>query len=353
MESRKKIIFSYQGAFGPPTLGHYQSMVLFTEMMIEHIEQEKCDIYMMFMPTASSGSKKHLEPTQDLRIKTLEIFCEKLREEFSDFPNFFFVASRLEYELYPITKSTGTIHTIKEIIGETTLTEKPDYLKSFSRDNDELILGMGADNMYQLPYWADVEKYKDMVNKIFIVQRPPSDEDRVNLGQFNLNEKTFLLQKTIPWNFKLSKLKSILESEIEILKEYIIIDDSEDIKIKKGFDLSTVIDGIIKLKIELPDILVSKIIPMPTSSSMMRYFLSIYVDKYFDIIKNLMFGSREIDDIERDIILETVAFYKGFFESNPKPENKNYDLIYEDMFPQIGKKDPMKGGKKYFIEYSI
>lgn len=352
MESIKKIIFSYQGAFGPPTLGHYQSMALFTEMMINHIGEENCKVYMMFMPTAYSGSKNHLNPTQELRIKTLELFCEKLRKEFSD-PRLEFIASRLEYNLYPSTRSTGTIHTIKEIIGETNFTEKPDYLKSFSREYDELILGMGADNMYQLPYWADVEKYIDMVSKIFIVPRPPSDEDRVNLGQFNLNEKIFLLQKTIPWNFKLSKLESILESKIDIPEEYIIIDDNEDNKVKKEFDLSTVIDGIIKLKIELPDILVSETIPMPTSSSMMRYFLSIYVDEFFDIIKNLMFGSREIDDIEREIILETVAFYKGFFESNPKPENKNYDSIYEDMFSQISKKDPMKGGKKYFIEYSI
>ena len=85
----KNLIFSYQGAFGPPTYGHYQSMLFFSRMIQEYIEDKEYNVTMLFMPTAISGSKKHLQPTQDLRIETLKIFCEKLGREFND-PRFSF-----------------------------------------------------------------------------------------------------------------------------------------------------------------------------------------------------------------------------------------------------------------------
>lgn len=343
----KNLIFSYQGAFGPPTYGHYQSMLFFSRMIQEYIEDKEYNVTMLFMPTAISGSKKHLQPTQDLRIETLKIFCEKLGREFND-PRFSFVASRLEYDLYPTTKSTGTIHTIKEIIGESNIiSEKPAYLKLFDKNNgDELILGMGADNMYQLPYWGEVERYIEMVDKIFIVPRIPSPEDEHNLGNFILDNKVFKLQKIIPWKFKFSKLQSILENPITIPENNIEI-EGENTYIKKNFDLSTIIESDIQLKLKLPEIIVSPGSPMPTSSSMMRYFLSIYEDKDLHIIKNLMFGSTELLKEEESIVNKTIEFYKIYFEDQgKKPDDSGYLAKYSEMFG-------LKGGKIYIIKYSL
>jgi hypothetical protein len=38
-------------------------------------------ILMLFMPTASSVSKPHLEPTQQNRIDVLNTFCEVLKKK--------------------------------------------------------------------------------------------------------------------------------------------------------------------------------------------------------------------------------------------------------------------------------
>ena len=80
-DNRKKVIFTYQGAFGPPTFGHYKCMEIFTKKVMEDYPTNNHKITMLFMPTAQSSSKPHLKPTQKLRLKILnDIYCSNLKK---------------------------------------------------------------------------------------------------------------------------------------------------------------------------------------------------------------------------------------------------------------------------------
>ncbi len=100
------VINSYQGAFGPPTLGHYQAMKFAAKAMLRDFPDK--NILMLFMPTAAGSAKPHLALTQKERIDALTVYCKKLKEEFKDAP-IEFEASRIEYDIYKSTKSTATI----------------------------------------------------------------------------------------------------------------------------------------------------------------------------------------------------------------------------------------------------
>ena len=73
------VIFSFQGAFGPPSWGHYTAMKLYARQVL--INYPNTNILMLFMPTALGSSKPHLEPTQKLRRDMLSVFCSQLNSE--------------------------------------------------------------------------------------------------------------------------------------------------------------------------------------------------------------------------------------------------------------------------------
>ena len=98
------IVNSYQGAFGPPTKGHYEAMLFAARKTIEMNPGK--EILMLYMPTAESSSKPHLKLTQEERIKALTEFCTKLKTEIS-YDKINFEASRIEYEIFK-TKKTVT-----------------------------------------------------------------------------------------------------------------------------------------------------------------------------------------------------------------------------------------------------
>jgi len=66
-----KYVFSFQGAFGPPTYGHYVSMREFTKRVLHDYSASAEEIIMLFMPTSQSSSKKHLISTQEDRYLIL------------------------------------------------------------------------------------------------------------------------------------------------------------------------------------------------------------------------------------------------------------------------------------------
>jgi nicotinic acid mononucleotide adenylyltransferase len=137
----------------------------------EHLKDfPQGNILMVFMPTARSSDKKHLESTQKERIEMLEIFCTKLREEFGVDSRIHFQASNIEYELYPIVKNTATIYTIehlRELYPTATLT-----------------LTMGLDNLFDLPYWKDVGKYNELLAKIYVPNRVLEEKDIAKTTEF-------------------------------------------------------------------------------------------------------------------------------------------------------------------------
>ena len=320
-ENVENVVFSFQGAFGPPTFGHYISMKLFAEQVLNDYPNAK-NIKMLFMPTAVSSSKPHLKETQISRLEILKIFCDLLKEELSEEEKkrITFEASEIEYDLYPIKKSTDTILTINKL--------KEDY------QNSTLCIGMGYDNMMQLPYWKGIEKYVDKVAKIYVGYRKLTDEEIGKTELFNIvnNGTNLRFEKIKPWGNDTE-----IQTKIEEKK-------------KNGTNEQ------LTYSIKLPDIVIvgenndKSEIP-PTSSSMMRHFIYKYINENdkessMNKIKKIMFGNKNIENI--DVIFNNMLeYYKKLHNDyikifNPK---KNYETEFESYKSSIDK-EPSYGGRK-------
>ena len=219
------IIVSYQGAFGPPTLGHFETMRLLALYALN--ENPDCYIRMLFMPTAASSSKIHLLPTQENRIEILNFFCKKLNYIFKEFP-IKFEASRIEYELYKKHNSTDTCFTVNHFVK--------------TQPSSKLILAMGQDNILQLPFWLPGvdEWYSKLKGGIYFVKRESlTDENMEDMGVVNYINKNwnntgnvFKFVGTAPWNIKEEYAKKVFGSNEELKKGSIIPKDKDLDKIK-------------------------------------------------------------------------------------------------------------------------
>lgn len=321
--SLPKLYFSYQGAFGPPTYGHYKAMDAFTDNILKEYNG-LYEIHMMFMPTAASSSKPHLEFSQDNRLELLNLFCDKLSNKYNNYKNLYFHASNLEFELRKSgNMNTSTIFTIEKISNELNYNQ-----------GDILILGMGKDNMLQLPYWLRVNEYIDYVKSIYIVDRKLTNEEMEQvdffkvLGQENLQQ----FQKNLPWS---------IDSKI-INERFNIHNDLYQDKYEKGTDVTKLQEDYKnQLNIYLPNIITIKNKIPATSSSMLRYFIGKYLndieskENYLKKIKNLIYGTNNINLNEQRALENTINLYKKFFNGN-FPSDKNYLKEYNSIMFQSG-----------------
>ena len=177
------IVNSYQGAFGPPTKGHYEAMLYATRKTMETYPTNP--ILMLFMPTKKSGSKPHLELTQEERIQALNEFCDKLKHELND-PRVTFEASRIEYDIFEKHNSSATIYTLQKL--------KETYPES------TIILTMGLDNLFDLPYWTEIENYPFYTNKIYVPLRDIENDEKSKLLPVNLKETQINFNKFASWS---------------------------------------------------------------------------------------------------------------------------------------------------------
>ena len=349
MTTNPKLIFSYQGAFGPPTYGHYKAMEAFAEEIVKKYIDDY-DIEMLFMPTAQSNSKKHLAPTQRSRINILNKFCTKLNEKFRKLSkiNFRklskinFSASEIEYNIYK--GNTSTIHTIQKIaeisnISNTNNTNKPNK-------PNKLILGMGMDNMLQLPYWKNIENFYKKVSEIYIVPRELTKSEQNNIFDFHINgQDTLKFEKFLPWNIKKDIINNTFgiekenSNESNTIKSFANInvtptnhktddtkDDTNDEIYNKGTDISKLSH---KINIKLPNIIfIQKNIPS-TSSSMLRHYLSLYnepnKEEIMKIIEAIIFGKNTTANTTTNIIRNLIEEYGKLF-SKPLPETLHETL---------------------------
>jgi nicotinic acid mononucleotide adenylyltransferase len=326
------VVFSFQGAFGYPTWGHYVSMREFAKQVLLDYPSEK--ILMLFMPTAASGAKPHLRLTQDLRIEILNRFCELLKSEvpFKD-SNITFQASTIEYEIYenttlsvnetPKTKNdSATIWTIK------TLHDK--YQTS------TLLLGMGYDNMLQLPYWKFVNEYIKNIKKIYVVDRALTEEELGKTKEFIKNEIPFRFEDNIPSWYK-------PEINVNNLNFYKKIE-----KDKNGNDIET--DKLLNInRVDLPEIKMIHVNIPATSSSMMRYYICLYIKdsnpEHFNKIKSLMFGpyASQNDD---QLILDCINKLREMYNPDTPCKDDKYDEKYSELTLVGGRRRKSKRGRR-------
>lgn len=282
---------------------------------------------------AAGGSKTHLFPTRESRTNVLRVFCQILKSLFRDID---FDVSDIEYNIAgSANRSVGTIHTIRKLV----------ELKT--NDSDEICLGMGLDNAYQLPYWESIDEYAQHVSKIYVVHRDPTPTEMQNIRLFQVinadakNTKTKMyFDVTIPsWTkapfaqFFIDPTNRPTISASDPNRQAVLLENLTPSG-KDMYKFYGTLPAIVEVK--------CKSIP-PTSSSMMRYFIGQVLKNELanasaedtvnrEKVKNIMFG-RDIHNQE-DAVDETIASYMG--SNHPIPQNddplsKN-ELSYEDQY---------------------
>lgn len=328
-KSKNNVIFSFQGSFGPPTFGHLMSMYNFAKQIQKDYSGKK---KLLFMP-AAGGSKTHLFPTRESRTNVLRVFCQILT---SLLPDIEFDVSDIEYNVAgSANRSVGTIHTIRKLV----------ELKT--SDSDEIALGMGRDNAYQLPYWESIDEYAEHVSKIYVVHRDPTPTEMQNIRLFQVINADAKMTKTkmyfditIPSWTKAPFTKFFIDpanrptiNATDPNRQAVLLENLTPSG-KDMYKFYGTLPAIVEVK--------CKSIP-PTSSSMLRYFIG-------QVLKNEMVSSSVVDHLNREKVKnimfgrdihnqdaavdETIASYVG--SNHPIPQNddplsKN-ELSYEDQY---------------------
>ena len=335
------VVFSYQGAFGPPTYGHYKSMDAFANQLTTDFKGK--NILMLFMPTAG-GSKTHLQPTRDSRKTVLDKFCSMLTSE-SKNPNITFETSPIENKIFDdvTTKGkTATIYTIEKL--------KSEY------SNSIICLGMGLDNAYQLPYWEKMNDYSTKVAKIYVVPRTPTAEELEKTRLFNVENADGSLavmrfDVTVPWTNG-TFLKCFLPGDSTVT----VGKGEKDIL---SGALTSVNDDKKEPFLfyqELPPVKILEATSIPaTSSSMMRYFIgqiiqNINIPENTLKVEKLMFGPT-ITEEQKLMVEATIVDYRNIFKSEFPPDDPkiNYDTQYASISEIAGgnrKTKRRRGNKK-------
>jgi len=306
----KGIVLSFQGAFGPPTFGHYMAMVNFAEAMIEYAGANNMTgfpIVMLFMPTAASGSKLHLGKTQKSRLYALNLFCKILSTAFSRYPNISFIASDIEYELYGIEPDSGTYRTIDQL--------KKTY------ENHLIFLGMGLDNAYQLPYWKKIDTYRDNLAGIFVVPRVLTTAEQERTRQFSIgdSETKLFFDMIVPWKIE-GKAYPVVAEGFNL--------DPEGVSLDKNFDLRPYFPNGGHYNLPLPEIKIVTYYPVPnTSSTHLRQLICSFInspgsrtrsDGLRDEIIRYMFGGMVDPDVE-GVFNDTIKDYQAKKLCQPPP----------------------------------
>ena len=172
LTSKKKVVFTFQGAFGPPTYGHYMSMKNFAIKISDDYPSAQNEVTMLFMPTGNSSDKKHLYPTQSDRKAVLDVFCEMLKV---DFDNLIFETSYIEYEIVNDGVIIGSAEKKPKSNPATIVTIENLRLKY---PDATILVGMGLDNMFELPFWSRIDDYAAKCEKIYVVDRELSEDDK-------------------------------------------------------------------------------------------------------------------------------------------------------------------------------
>lgn len=327
MSLERNLYLSYQGAFGPPTFGHYKIM----DSLAQKVEKDFGDNYkinMFFMPTSESNSKPHLKLSKDSRIKVLNNFCERLGKKYK---NITFTSSTIEYKIYEEKGSSYSIYTIEK-------------LREISQAGDLIFFGMSLDNLYQIPYWFKIKEFSENIDGIYYVDRKINEKDLKIVDDFmvsgqellsNNTEKFIKFQKILPWSMepldifdKFMKFKSGIN--------YTKIDSSTD-SFLKGFDVTSLYPKNNVINFSLPNFIsLNEYTIQDTSSSMMRFFIYKFLEtkdiKFKDYVKNLMFS---VDYNNVKLLEEIINEYENIFKIIGNPIDDNFEEKYLKIFENL------------------
>jgi nicotinic acid mononucleotide adenylyltransferase len=204
------IVNSFQGAFGMPTLGHVQSM-LFSALATAEKYSGK-NILMLFMPTAAGSEKPHLVITQAERIQALSMACDYLTSVIASDPTITipagttitFKVSPLEYNIYDYAEPETTPEESRTLLfgkGARDTATIWTILKLRELGAKGIVLTMGKDNLFDLPFWKRVQDYPSLLtdSTIFVVDRSLTDADMSKTNAITFGDKSLRFSKSVKW----------------------------------------------------------------------------------------------------------------------------------------------------------
>jgi nicotinic acid mononucleotide adenylyltransferase len=173
-----RVVFSYQGAFAPPHLGHYQCADMFIKFLIRRYPGY--EINFMFMPTPHTASKKSLSLTnreanksdyisEIERTNLLNIYARELSKKY---PDVNVTCSDIEFQI-------GRREHMEIIPKKDYLSATINTLTVLRAENPGAIIGLGVgiDNAHEFSTWSMIDKYTSepvKLDLILMCDRVPS-----------------------------------------------------------------------------------------------------------------------------------------------------------------------------------
>ncbi len=151
------MIVVFGGSFNPPTIAHYE--------IAKHIlRQIDCDQF-FFLPVGDQYPKKGLIASSH-RVTMLQLVCEQLERA---------SVSTIEIEANHVLTSFETLTLLKE-----------------NNPTEEIAFVIGADNLEDLPNWA---QYEQLIRnfKLIVFRRDDIDVDGIIARQFNRYKNQFIV----------------------------------------------------------------------------------------------------------------------------------------------------------------
>ena len=151
------MIVVFGGSFNPPTIAHYE--------IAKHIlRQIDCDQF-FFLPVGDQYPKKGLIASSH-RVTMLQLVCEQLERA---------SVSTIEVEANHVLTSFETLTLLKE-----------------NNPTEEIAFVIGADNLEDLPNWA---QYEQLIRnfKLIVFRRDDIDVDGIIARQFNRYKNQFIV----------------------------------------------------------------------------------------------------------------------------------------------------------------
>ncbi len=198
-----QIVFTYQGAFAPPHLGHLNSANIFINELKKRYNLEDYAINFMFMPTCNLSSKSSISlaksadnksdyVSEESRKTMLDYYVEQLKAEH---PDISISCSTIEFEICKgmwddiipnTTYRTATINTLSVLRNK--------YPKAI------LGLGIGIDNGFEISTWSMINLYvSEPVNLEFILmcdRKPSESVPPIDISKQHVIEKVIQISKT-------------------------------------------------------------------------------------------------------------------------------------------------------------
>lgn len=145
---------------------------------------------------------------------------------------------------------------------------------------------MGLDNLFDLPFWGDVETYSSYTKNIYVLSRTVTPEDEPKLLDIKVSGKTLKFHKFASWDARMKgDVSKILYSDSELKKKLEKVWSSPNAG--ENGELHTLLELFNTINFQ---ILEDK--PSPTSSSLLRIALKKYYvdpseDKYLAAVRTL------------------------------------------------------------------